>query len=73
MSKHILIYRATGGAGREVMAQALAKGRRVTAFVRSLDKVGLKSEALTVVQGDALNYDDVKSAVADQDAAGLNP
>jgi putative NADH-flavin reductase len=44
---------ATGRTGREVVQQALTRGDHVTAFVRSPEGVGAKSEQLTVVKGDA--------------------
>jgi putative NADH-flavin reductase len=47
----ILVLGATGGTGREVVAQALQQGHEVTAFVRRERRTGLP-ERLRVVVGD---------------------
>jgi uncharacterized protein YbjT (DUF2867 family) len=48
----LLVLGATGGTGRELVGQALARGHRVTAFVRSPDKLAHHDEKLAVVAGD---------------------
>lgn len=48
----LLILGATGGTGRQLIDQALARGHRVTAFVRSPEKFSARPEGLNVQQGD---------------------
>src|SRR5689334_10058504 len=48
----LFIVGATGGTGRALVAQAVARGHRVTAFVRSPGKLGAPPTGVTVVQGD---------------------
>src|SRR5688500_16845597 len=64
----VLIVGATGGTGRELVSQALEQGHRVTAFVRSLDRLRLRHERLTLAQGDVLNPAAVEHAVPGQNA-----
>ncbi len=42
------ILGATGGTGRALIDQARERGHRVTAFVRSPQKLGAPAEGLTV-------------------------
>ncbi|HEY7462138.1 MAG TPA: SDR family oxidoreductase [Gemmatimonadota bacterium] len=64
----LLIIGATGGTGRQLVAQALDRGHRVTAFARSPWKIKERHPRLTVVQGDVLDRLSVEAAVRDQDA-----
>ena len=58
----IIVFGATGGTGKLIVSQALAKGHTVTAFVR--DPAGLPSDPhLRVIQGDAMDFATVVSAV----------
>ena len=51
---HLLIFGPTGGTGRALVAQALAAGHHVTAFVRNPDKMEPRHhERLRLVAGDA--------------------
>jgi putative NADH-flavin reductase len=50
----ILVLGAAGGTGREVVAQALAKGAYVTALVRDRNRLSTQSDRLHVVVGDAV-------------------
>lgn len=65
---NIAIFGATGPTGQELVRQALAKGYTVTAFARNPAKLSLKDANLTVIQGDALRYEDVEKAIEGQDA-----
>ena len=51
----ILLLGATGKTGQHILAQALAAGHRVTAFVRSPKKLAQPQKNLTVIEGDALD------------------
>jgi putative NADH-flavin reductase len=51
----LFVIGATGRTGQEVVQQALARGHRVTAFVRSPENIDLKNERLTVLKGDVMD------------------
>ena len=65
---NLLIIGATGGTGRALVEQALAQGHAVTAFVRNPARFTMTHERLTVMQGNALEYDSVDRAVRGKDA-----
>jgi putative NADH-flavin reductase len=65
---NVLVFGASGGAGREVVKQALAQGHRITAFVRDPAKFDINHAHLTVVQGDVADYASIERAVKNQDA-----
>jgi uncharacterized protein YbjT (DUF2867 family) len=71
----LTIFAATGGIGRQALAQALAAGHDVTAVVRNPNK--LAGEAVRIVAADLAAADPValESAVAGADAvlSGLGP
>ena len=64
----VLIVGATGGTGRQLVAQALERGHEVTALVRNPAKLLVDDPRLTVIRGDVLDYDAVERAVAGQGA-----
>src|SRR4029077_18452909 len=64
----LLIVGATGGTGRRLIEQALARGYAVTALVRNPLRFQLEHPQLRVVQGDVLDYASVEGAVRGQDA-----
>jgi putative NADH-flavin reductase len=65
----LVIFGATGRTGVLLVKQALAVGHQVVAFVRNLDKITIKHDHLTLVQGDVMNAADVDKAIsADVDA-----
>jgi putative NADH-flavin reductase len=64
----ILIVGATGGTGRQLLAQALERGYAVTALVRDPSKLGVEHDRLRIVRGDVLDYGPVETAMRDQDA-----
>jgi putative NADH-flavin reductase len=58
----IIVFGATGGTGKLIVAQALATGHSVTAFVRNAD--GLTPDPhLRVIQGDVFDFATVVDAV----------
>jgi putative NADH-flavin reductase len=65
---NLLVFGATGGTGRVLVAQALEQGHRVTVFARNPDAIETQHENLVVVQGDILDYASVERAVKGQDA-----
>jgi len=64
----LLIVGATGGTGRQLIAQALERGHTVTALVRNPSKLQLEHPQVKVVQGDVLDYASVEAAVRGQEA-----
>ncbi|MGH9803870.1 MAG: NAD(P)-dependent oxidoreductase [Candidatus Acidiferrales bacterium] len=67
-SKRILIVGATGGTGRQLVAQALERGYAVTALVRSPSRLRVEHPQLTVVQGDVIEAACVEAAMRGQEA-----
>lgn len=68
MTMRLFVLGATGRTGTHVVDLALARGHRVTAFVRSPQKLTRHHEALTVIQGDPLRADELTQALAGHDA-----
>jgi putative NADH-flavin reductase len=64
----VLVLGATGGTGRAFIEQALVRGHRVTAFVRSPHKLGALAEQVTVCQGDPRRADELRAAMPGHDA-----
>src|SRR6266699_3686077 len=64
----LLILGATGGTGRALVDQAVARGHEVTAFVRSPQKLNKPRKGLIVRAGDPLNLGQLRNALAGQDA-----
>lgn len=65
---NVIIFGATGGTGRCLVTQALARGHQVTAFARNLAALDIRHPALNLAQGDALDPVAVARAVAGHDA-----
>jgi len=64
----IIVYGATGGLGQEVIAEGLAAGHTMTAFVRGPNARLPEHPRLRVVHGDALQAHTVTQAIRDHDA-----
>ena len=64
----IVIFGATGSVGRELVAQGLALGHDVTAFVRDPGRLNVRHNRLSIVVGDALDAESVAAAIAGQQA-----
>lgn len=65
----LFILGATGGIGRQLVDQALARGHRVTAFVRNPEKIGRAHERLTLLGGDPLDAEQLHRTLPDHDVA----
>jgi putative NADH-flavin reductase len=63
----VLVLGATGGIGRFLLEFATARGHEVTAFVRSPQKIALKSERLRAVPGDLLHAEQLAQVLLGQD------
>ena len=65
---NLLIIGATGGTGRELVKQALAREYNVTAFARNPAKVKIKHKNLNIAEGNVLDYASAERAMKGQDA-----
>ena len=63
----VVVFGATGGIGRHVVDDALAKGYEVVAFVRDASKVEPR-EGLIAVEGSIDSVDDMRRAIRGADA-----
>ncbi|NUW44109.1 NAD(P)-dependent oxidoreductase [Nonomuraea rhodomycinica] len=63
---NLTLVGSTGRTGRHVLAEALRRGHRVTAFTR--DAAGLPAEPYAVVEGDGRDLEKMRAAVAGADA-----
>lgn len=63
----VLIVGATGGTGRQLVAQALERGHVVTAFVRNPTALRVEHSRLHVMRGDVLDYPSVEAAMQTQE------
>lgn len=66
--RRVLIVGATGGTGRQLVAQALERGYAVTALVRDRSRLPGDHPQLTVIQGDVLDEGSVEAAMRGQEA-----
>ncbi|WP_242342824.1 NAD(P)-dependent oxidoreductase [Anaeromyxobacter terrae] len=64
----LFVLGATGGTGGAILEQALWRGHRVTAFVRSPEKLGSLRHGLTVIPGDPRDADALRAALRGHDA-----
>jgi putative NADH-flavin reductase len=64
----VLVVGATGGTGRQLVAQALERGFAVTALVRDPARLAVVHPRLTVMRGDVLDQTSVDAAVRGQEA-----
>jgi len=64
----ILVIGASGKTGREVVQQAIDAGEQVTAFVRDAARLTIRGPGLTVFEGDVTDPQDLRNALAGQDA-----
>ena len=58
----IIVFGATGGTGKQILTQALAKGHTVTAFVRSPEELP-QDPHLRVIKGDVFDFAAVVEAM----------
>jgi putative NADH-flavin reductase len=68
----IVIFGATGGIGRTLVEQALNAGHKVTALVRTPQKLQLNGSSIDIVQGDVKDVDAVKAAIGKNSDAVLS-
>ena len=62
---NILLLGATGRVGQQILASALNDNHRITALVRSPEKLQVSHENLTVLQGNVLIKEDIALAMKD--------
>jgi putative NADH-flavin reductase len=63
----VAVIGASGATGHQIVEQALADGHHVTAFVRNASRLAVRSDELTIVQGDVIDVAAVARAVEGQD------
>ena len=63
----LFILGATGGIGSQLVEQALARGHRVTALVRSPERMGRRHGRLTILGGDPLDAEQLRRTLPDHD------
>jgi len=64
----IIIFGATGGTGRELVAQALKQGHDVSAFVRTPGRLAVAGARLRTVRGDVERAETIQAAIPGHDA-----
>ncbi len=64
----LFVLGATGRTGREIVEIAAARGHRVTAYVRSPQKLEQNGHGLVVTQGDVLEGEGLSKALVGHDA-----
>jgi putative NADH-flavin reductase len=64
----LFVLGATGRTGRELIDLGLARQHRITAFVRSPDKIARRDPALTIVKGDPRDAAGMAEALPGHDA-----
>ncbi|MGE5207112.1 MAG: NAD(P)-dependent oxidoreductase [Chlamydiota bacterium] len=71
----LLVLGATGGTGLEIVRQAVERGHRVTAFVRSPARLKQFQGRITVEQGDLLNRAELQQVIPGHGAvlSGFGP
>jgi putative NADH-flavin reductase len=65
---NLFVLGATGGIGRLVLEQALARGHRVTAFIRSPHKIAPQHERLRIIKGNLLDAEELVGRLPGHDA-----
>lgn len=72
---NLLVLGATGGTGIKLVRQAIDRGHRVTAFVRSPDPLKPFGDRITIRQGDLLNCRELEQVIPGHDAilSGFGP
>jgi putative NADH-flavin reductase len=63
----VVVLGATGGTGLEIVRQAMKRGHRVTAFVRSPEKLHAYADSITIKQGSPLNARELEEILGGQD------
>jgi len=63
----VIIFGANGKTGRLVTEKALKAGHSVTAFLRDKSKLILEDKNLTIIEGQATNFEDVNKAMKNQE------
>src|SRR5438105_10420169 len=64
----LVVFGATGGTGKQIVARGLELGHDVTAVARKPEAVATRHDHLRVVRGDVLDAGSVAAAVAGADA-----
>jgi putative NADH-flavin reductase len=63
----LVVFGSTGGIGTQVVEQALAARHEVTAVARRPSAIALRHERLEVIEGDVLEPETIRGAIAGKD------
>jgi putative NADH-flavin reductase len=64
----LFVIGATGRTGSEIVGQALSRGHQITAFVRSPEKITLRHERLSMIEGNIRDENQLFDALRGHDA-----
>ncbi len=64
----IIVFGATGGTGKQVVAQALQAGYKVIVVVRKPETFNITNSHLNIIKGDVLQPDTFQNEISDVDA-----
>lgn len=64
----VVVFGATGGTGRQVVAQAIERGHEVTVIARNPEAVDVRGERLVIFRGDVLDPSSFSKWIVGQDA-----
>ncbi len=64
-----VVFGATGGLGQQFLDKALAKGRKIVAYVRSPEKITHEHENLKIIKGDVFDKQKIIESLKGVDAA----
>ncbi|MCA5006128.1 NAD(P)-dependent oxidoreductase [Sphingobacterium bovistauri] len=65
---NVTIFGGTGTTGLLVIQKALSAGHSVTAYARTLSKISIQHNNLTVIEGELTDIEKIKSSVKNADA-----
>lgn len=65
----VIVFGASKGLGREVIAAGLAAGHQLSAFARNPDRIDITDENLRLIRGNVLDAEAVTKALRNHDAA----
>ncbi len=64
----VVIFGATGFAGKAILKEALAQNHQVTILVRNKSAVSIHDKKLTIIEGNVMDRDQVSKILENQDA-----
>ena len=65
----VVIFGATGFAGKAILKEALAQNHQVTILVRNKSAISIHDKRLTIIEGNVMDRKKVSEVLENQDAA----